>query len=394
MKQKLNILFIALFALVLAAVPAVTLLRESSGVSILENRTLAAFPDLTAENLISGEYFNSVESYLTDRAAGRNTLVKTDSLLRMHLLRQPVVNGIVVTEDILLPFHSYGRWDTAYLAEQSAAVAAGMAEVKAQLSQWDGSFFAVGLPEQYSYFGDRYPDHFENRSWLLDELHSAYAGALDNEGISYVNMREIFASLGQKEEYYFTGDHHYTLYGALAVAGAVTETINSELELTLPVPRAENFLFRELPNPFLGSRNRELGYLWPDDERLVIAEPKTPVPFTREDNGANVAASVYSLPATDTESVSYTLYMGGDVAEAVIRTDRKELPDALIVGASFTNALECVMYTAFDETRSIDLRYYTEKSLREYIEEHRPDIVIYVCDDTSFLSGTGNENWQ
>lgn len=394
MKRKLDILFIALFTLVLAAVPAVTLLRDAGDVSILENRTLAPLPQLTAENVLSGDYFGGMESYLTDRAAGRNTLVKTDILLRMELLRQPVVNSTVVTEDLLLPFQSYGRWDTSYLAEQCAAAAAGMADVQTLLDQWGGRFFAVGLPEQYSYFGARYPGYLENRNWFLSELHSAYAGALAEAGICYLDMSEVFASQGQPVEYYFTSDHHYTLYGALATAEALTETINAKLGLSLTVPQEESFLIRELPNPFLGSRNRELGYLWESSEKLAVAEPKTPVPFTREDNGAPAAASVYALPGTDTENIAYTVYMGGDMAETIIRTGRPELPDALIVGASFTNALECVIYTAFDEMRSLDFRYYTEKSLQEYIEEYRPDIVIYVCDDTSYLSGTDNENWQ
>ena len=78
--------------------------------------------------------------------------------------------------------------------------------------------------------------------------------------------------------------------------------------------------------------------------------------------------------------------MGGDVAETIIRTERPELPTALIFGESYTNAVETVLWTAFDETHSLDLRYYTYCSLKEYIAAYQPDVVICLRDDTSYLS--------
>ena len=88
--------------------------------------------------------------------------------------------------------------------------------------------------------------------------------------------------------------------------------------------------------------------------------------------------------------MTYNLYMGGDHGETIIRTDRPELPSALVFGDSFTNALETVLYASFNETRSLDLRHYTERSLREYIEDYRPDVVICVRNNTFFYVNDGN----
>lgn len=38
----------------------------------------------------------------------------------------------------------------------------------------------------------------------------------------------------------------------------------------------------------------------------------------------------------------------------------------------------------------IDFRYYTQSTLKDYITEHKPDIVICVRDETAFLSEVGN----
>ncbi|MCQ2420183.1 MAG: hypothetical protein MJ118_03520 [Clostridia bacterium] len=68
------------------------------------------------------------------------------------------------------------------------------------------------------------------------------------------------------------------------------------------------------------------------------------------------------------------------------------LPRVLLVGDSFTNAMECLLYRGCSELRSLDFRHYTEKTLSEYIEEYRPDAVIILRDDISSLEETGNGN--
>ena len=116
------------------------------------------------------------------------------------------------------------------------------------------------------------------------------------------------------------------------------------------------------------------------------------MPFRRWDNGEEVEASLYALPDSPETYVTYEVYMGGDVGETVLRTDRPELPNALIFGDSFTNALETMLYASFNETRSVDLRHYTDMTIRAYIDRYQPDVVIYVRDETTYFSTEGNGN--
>ena len=57
---------------------------------------------------------------------------------------------------------------------------------------------------------------------------------------------------------------------------------------------------------------------------------------------------------------------------------------------SFTNALETLLYASFDETHILDLRHYTEKSLKDYISKYRPDIVLCIQNNTFYYTATGN----
>lgn len=143
--------------------------------------------------------------------------------------------------------------------------------------------------------------------------------------------------------------------------------------------------FSALPNPYMGSRTRKLLGLRGNDEKLLTASFAEDIPFTRFDNGAAAEATVYALPGSDAEPLTYGLYMGGDIAETVIRTDRPELPNALIFGDSFTNPVECLAYYSFNELRSVDLRHYTVQSLSDYIAAYQPDVVLCVRDYQSLL---------
>ena len=86
--------------------------------------------------------------------------------------------------------------------------------------------------------------------------------------------------------------------------------------------------------------------------------------------------------------------MGGDIGEAVLKTTRPELPSLLIVGDSFTNPVETLIYQSFDETRSLDFRHYSDKTLTEYLRSYQPEVVLILRDDVSCLTLTGNGNLQ
>ena len=180
-------------------------------------------------------------------------------------------------------------------------------------------------------------------------------------------------------------DNHYGLRGAYVTYRAAAERLAAD-GCALCVPEeGTDVTFSALPNPYMGSRTRKLLGLRGNDEKLLTASFAEDLPFTRFDNGAAAEATVYALPGSDAEPLTYGLYMGGDIAETVIRTDRPELPNALIFGDSFTNPVECLAYYSFNELRSVDLRHYTAQSLSDYIAAYQPDVVLCVRDYQSLL---------
>ena len=387
--------FLALLLAALLAVPGGTALwSRKDTAAYYENRTLAQFPSLTAEGLWDGGLGGDFEDWYSDHVPGRTTLLKLDTAAQLNLLRRPAVNEVVPAEGVLLPLLPYEERE----AGEYAALAAEAAEPFARLSEWvragGGTFYYVGIPEQRAYFRDRYPAYLSAHETEISAGDGAYARAMAEAGVDFLDMAAVYDAQGRPENYYSAVDHHYSYYGAYAAYRAILDRLAAE-GWNLPVLTEEDLDFTELPNPYIATRNRKLYNLWPNGERAVIGVQKNPGPFTRYDNGELSDRPLFVLPEEDYLPTTYNLYMGGDFGETVLETDRPDLPDALIFGDSFTNALETLLYASFNETRILDLRHYDGMSLEDYIGRYRPEVVLCIQNDTFYyLSGGNNAVWE
>lgn len=388
MKKTAQTLFTLAFVGSLFAVPlAIFLFGKDNTVAYYENRALQTLPTYTTTQLLDGSYSADVELWLSDHVPLRETALKLSTWWDMTVLQQPVVNGIIVG-DTLLPYNNFGEWDLAYLEPMAETAVANHLPIVDLLDQWDGTFLYVGIPLQNSYFGSEYPAYTSSRDWHIEAMSDLFEAEAAAQGLPFLNMMTVFEEAGMPGDYYSRTDHHFSYLGAYVTYSATMDYLN-DTGLNLPVLEADDLTIEPVDAPFLGSRNREIYGLWTGDESLSIGVQTDPIPFRRYENGVEVDATLYTIP-TDGTAVTYNAYMGGDKAETWIQTDREDLPNLLIFGDSFTNPLETMLYTGFNETRSIDLRYYTEQGILLYIQEYQPDVVLCIRDDHSYVLTVSN----
>lgn len=389
MKRWSEYFVIFCFLAFLAGAAAVTIFREKETYSFFENRNLAAMPVYSAESDGNGSYFSAWERYLSDHAAARNTLLKVKTKLDLALGR-PVINDVVVRKDCLLPYLSEQNTDREKVAEKAEALAKRLACIRDATQSYGGYYCYVGVPCQYVSREEEYPWYLNNRSELSDWSTEELSAALSAYGVDYLDLRDVYRELGDPKEFSSTVDNHYSIQGAFAAYQAILEHVNAVTDLDIPVLGKDDLTFEAVPNRYLGSRTRKLLGQVRLDEQLYVALPAEPVPFTRTNNGVEGAPIVYAIPDNVWQDVTYTLYMGGDVAQTVIDTGREDLPSVLIYGDSFTNALECILYLSFDKMYSLDLRHYQDMSIEEYIAMTQPDVVVCIRDYESLLEIDAN----
>ena len=383
--QKAFLILLTAFLLLTPVLSLVCMDETAADVQYYEQRNPAPLPVPAASALLDGSFFTDFESAVSDRLAFRTASIRSYFALTMALGR-PTVDDSVVNAEVMLGKNGYSRWDNSSLYTEAAEIAADYADLKTYVESHGGYLCYVGLPLQTFYYTEYYPDYLENREWHLTTLRDAFSSAMEEAGVPFIEMNAVFRALDGSEPVYPETDHHYTYYGAYVTAQTFAERITADTAWQVTIPEREELSWQELPNPFLGSRNRKFYGLWDSTDRAAVAVPKEEIPFRRWDNGAEVEAAMFALPETETEEITYSLYMGGDMGETVIRTEREELPDVLVVGDSFTNSLETLLYMGFDEMRSLDYRYYSEKSLRDYIAEYEPDVVLFVRDESTYYS--------
>ena len=377
----------ALFLLSAAVLTVRNMANYPDAFSLYENKKLSKPETFSGKSLSDGSFLQSMEPAFSDHMAFREYWLKAYTALQMDVLNKPIVQGLVVQEDLLLPQYAAAEPEDSWPAAEN--MVKNLLKLQETVENYGGKFLFVGLPEQSSILGDRYPaaipnngETFANRQQALFETGAA-------AGLQMLNMNPVFLQSDDPTRLYCVSDHHYRLQGAYLTYTTICEALAAQ-GVEIPVLTEADFTWKALPNPFLGSLGRKLMGLWETEEPLWIYEPHQPIPFRRWDNGQEVAAEVFDLPENETNFVQYTAYMGGDQAETVIQTDRPALPDCLIFGDSFTNGLETFLYTSFDETRSLDLRHYTEMGILEYVQTHQPDVVICMQNDTVYLLQEGN----
>ena len=370
-----------LFSGTLLVLMAATILLPKERYSYYENRNLSAFPEISVESIANGKVFGELETMFCDYAAWRTPALKAVTWADLNVFRRPVVNETVVTDDVLLPQLYDPAMSDDDIRAQAKLVAEDNAALQKQVESYGGHYCYVAVPCQYVYYEDSYPAYLTNRSRYTDLELSALTEEMNAQGVCFLDMGPVFDSLGHPPEFSSRVDNHYGLLGAYETYRAAVHKLNCDYGLALSFPEeGTDVTFSALPNPYMGSRTRKLLGLRGSDEKLLTASFAEDILFTRFDNGAAAEATVYALPGSDAEPLTYGLYMGGDIAETVIQTDRPELPNALIFGDSFTNPVECLAYYSFNELRSVDLRHYTVQSLSDYIAAYQPDVVLCVRD--------------
>lgn len=376
----------------LSILSAYNMLTHYISYSYYENRILASFPIIEKETILDGSFFSKIEDWCRDHTAKRNSVLAYHTKLNMNVLKRPVVNEVVVTDDVLLPYKSPEIVDYTNVDSLAEMVGEHLLSHSELCESYGGQFYYVAVPCQYVYYEDRYPWYLNSRSEYTKASSAALFSKLDNVGVSYIDMLEDFNKKGHLPEYSSSIDNHYSIFGALETYNVLMNKINEDTSLNLHIMTEDDYTVTVLPNPYVGSRTRKLLGLRDSDEKMSIIIPNENIPFTRWNWGNETpgASTVYSLPDSETEDVLYKLYMGGDCSITKIETNRPDLPTLLIYGDSFTNAIESLIWYNFDTMYSLDFRHYTEMTLEEFIAENKPDIVVCVRDYEQLINPNSN----
>jgi len=355
-----------LFCGFLAAMTVLYLCLPKSEFSLREKRYLAQTPELTRDNLASGDFSADVDAFMADHIPGRSFFVGLNAYYELFTGRQGS-KDILLTRDQRLVEAPVEADDA--VIDKNMAILNGFAEKQSvpvdlmvvPSAGWAAEDRIIGIH-------DAYPDEAILRSI------SAKAG----ENLRTVDVLTPFAA-GSPEHLYYRTDHHWTSAGAHTAYRVYLEHLGRE-----PRPEAD-YRMETIPG-FLGSTYSRSALwltpaepleLWTGGEHIQVIHEGSDTPHP----------GVFFRERLE-ESDKYTVYLDGN--HALVRLTNPEAAGSgslLVIRDSFSNCLGGFLADSFETVILADLRYYRQP-LSELIESEKFDHILICYSIGNFMTDT------
>ncbi|MGL4362401.1 MAG: DHHW family protein [Cellulosilyticaceae bacterium] len=222
---------------------------------------------------------------------------------------------------------------------------------------------------------------------------------LKNNDIPYIDIRECIEEDGlNKDELFYKTDHHWKTETAFYAYMKVAERLIDDFNLNISKPNINRDMYNitTYEDCFLGSQGRKVGkyYVGVDDYTLITPNYDTSYEVEYSSNKEKVVLegtfehTLIKPKFLDmdrpVETDRNAAYQGGNRPEVIINNKDNTEGKLLIIQDSFGVPFSSFMSLSVAEVRTLDIRRYLEKSLKEYIQDYSPDAVLFLYSPVSY----------
>lgn len=355
-------LMIALFSVVVLAIPVTTAVLPKQERSEVENRTLEKFPDIVnhtkmdkAENI--GDVMNAIkwdyitvrdkdswmddfENYFSDHLAGREDWVRTRNEIEM-LVGKKEINGVYTLDNQLVQaFRTYDKElvSSALSKVEKFAERHPEMQVSLMLAPTSQEIFSSEIPTYAGYLSEKS---------FIDECYKQMSKVTTIDCLSFIS--------GYKNDYvFYRTDHHWTSLGAYYAYCAAAKTLGySSYGL-------DSFNIETASSSFRGTLYSKTlnNSITPDSidyYMLASGEPKIKMTVN---NGASetVYDSLYVRSYLDVKD-KYSSFTGSNAPIVNIETDVDNGKSLLLIKDSYAHSLVPFLSKHYSRITMVDLRY-------------------------------------
>lgn len=372
-------------------------LSEDLKTSQLENRTLAQNPVKDPSLIWSGEYFKQFETYFTDQFIARDKWVEQYTKLQMKI-SPTYVNGYYVTSDDTILEKPINYTDT----KQLDLAASQLNRLGEHLTNKKTKLYFVSNPSKSNMLARSLPDHFpkgkaeDNKEYFLSQLDKKYVNTLDigdifNEKYDYKTITG----------FYFKTDHHWNMKGAFIGYQLMMEEISKDFQGIPQDFKKSDYKYSCITglNNFLGSWNKSLSMqVKTDGESYCYYEPKNYSfdDFVTHIDGKKVKSDYFYAQIKGTnkpDSHTYASLYTNDLKEyKVVNPDSPNSLKVLVIKDSYMNPIPLHLAHHFQETTFYDMRHNFDRTVYDYLEKNKFDIVLVAYNDVNYYDNLFNFN--
>lgn len=355
-------LMIALFTIVVLAVPVTTIILPKQTRSENENRTLATFPKIVNEVKLDkaetfadyigavrwdyiaerkkASYMDDIETYFSDHVAGRESWVIASNTMD-KLSGKQEINGVFTADDqMILTFKKYDKKtvDNSLEALDDFAALMGDTPVYMMLAPTAQEMNSGAMPSYGGYLSEKS---------FIDSCYKELDNISTIDCLSYLS--------GHKDEYiYYRTDHHWTSLGAYYAYCAAAKSLGySAYGLS-------SFNIETASSSFRGtlySKTLDNGVTPDSIDYYHLASGEPAVKMLAND-GSEITEydSLYVRSFLD-EKDKYSSFTGSNMPLVEIETDIDNGKSLLLIKDSYAHSLVPFLSKHYSKITMVDLRY-------------------------------------
>ncbi len=331
---------------------------SSEQVSKAENRNLAKFPSLIAENGFNYEYGKQFESWLNDHFRGR------DRALRIYRRVESFLSGKRETDQAMegkegwlfyKGDHSVENFQNRrnFTEEELRAIKEKLEEKKDYCASFGARYYVLIAPDKNRVYGEFYPSHYHK----IDSIgrgEQLYRYLKENSDVKVVYPLAVLLEAKKENQLYYKNDTHWNQAGAFFGYREIMKVIAQD-DASLPILSFEDF-------------DRELVIKQHGDLQgmLDIRDWQEEDPILKCKTGLS-----YRMKQPDIQTTKFVASVG----RPYLITDRDEAPHRVFVFRdSFTENLLPFFSQQFGHVEYLWTRDFFKNA--SAMRETQPDIVI------------------
>lgn len=324
--------------------------KPDDDISAVERRKLTQKPELTIENVMSGEYMEDFEEYAVDQIPFRQPLRGLKAIYSTYVMGQLDSNGLYIKDGYIIK-HEYP------LDEESLDYAArrfGYVYDK-YLKETDVNAYLSIIPDK-NYFNnnDIYPETDYDKMVRIMCDNMEYA--------EYIDIMSVL----ELEDYYKTDTHwrqENLILAAQRLGQGMGVNISSDYESVKLDKTFYGVYYGQMALPVSGD---DLYY-------LTNAEIQGCQVYDYE-NSREI--SMYDLSAVDS-SDNYNMYLYGPLSLITITNPNGALDKELIIFRdSFGSSIAPLLVSGYSKITLVDIRYLSIDILGQFVEFDNQDVLF------------------
>ena len=359
---------IAIFAVLLIVLPALTLFLPKKTFSENENRYLQEFPVPTLKTLEDKSFMSAFEKFFSDHFVLREKWIQLKNQMEI-ITNKKEINGVYLTEKRLIEHQELNE----DIIKQNTEAINSFAE------KYKKPTFLMIVPTAESIYTDQMPlmaPYFDQKK-VIDSIYTA-----SNKNLTCIDV--FTPLLSAKNQYiYYNTDHHWTSLGAYL------GYFSSAKPLGFAHNEIDKFNVEHASHDFKGTLYSKTLYekSTPDTidlYHLSTGEPQVTVTVNSGQKSSE-HQSIFFRNYLDKKD-KYNTFLGQNEPCVSVKTDVTNQKKLLIIKDSYAHSMVQFYMYHYSEITLVDLRYVNK--LSNYVSVDDYDQIMFVYNFASVNTDT------